>query len=153
MTRNIDLSSDGSILSIQIPIKFKKRGGRKMIVAPPDAPLPLKTTWAPPSTKTDPTLIKAVARAFRWKKLLDTGQYATIKELAEAEDVDRSYVGEILQLTLLAPDIIEMILDGRLPKGVTLAHFREPWPGEWGEQREKIRRLAEGADMENAYNK
>ncbi|CAK0777412.1 Bacteriophage-related protein [Azospirillaceae bacterium] len=146
MTHDIDLSSDGSILSVQIPIKFKKRGGRKLIVAPPDAPLPLKTTWAPPVAKADPTLIKALARAHRWKKLLDTKKYDTIKQIAEAEDVAARYVGQILRLTLLAPDIIETILDGRLPRDITLAHFKEPWPGEWEAQRKKLHDLTEGAE-------
>ena len=138
---NASLSSDGSILSVLIPLNLRKRGGRKLIIAPAGAPQP---AWAPPPGRADPTLVKALARAHRWKKLLDTGKYATIKEIAETEGVAARYIGQLLQLTLLAPDIVEMILDGRLPKGVGLAQFMEPWPGEWGAQSGYLRGLGQG---------
>ena len=97
--------------------------------------------YSPPQPKINPPLVKALARAHRWKKQLDTKQYATIKEIAAAEKVAERYVGQLLKLTLLAPDIVEMILDGRLPKGVGLADFMKPWPGIWEEQRERLRAL------------
>ena len=117
-------------------MNFRQRGGRKLIIPPAGAPEP---TWTPPPAKADPTLVKALARAHRRKNLLDTGKYATIKEIAETEQVAARYIGQLLQLTLLAPYIIEMSLDGRLPRGVGLAQFMEPWPGTWEEQREYIR--------------
>lgn len=135
------LSSDGRILSVHVLMTFRRRGGRKLIVAPADTP---EANWTPAPAKTDATLVKALARAHRWKKLLDIKRYATIKELAETEKVAARYVGQLLQLTLLAPDIIEVILDGRLPKGVSLAEFMTPWPGVWGEQRERMRGLTDG---------
>ncbi len=135
------LSQDGQILTVFVPLNFKKRGGRKLIIPPAGAPEPV---YSPPQPKTDPTLVKALARAHRWKKLIDTKQYATIKQIAEAEKVHESYVGNLLRLTLLAPDITEMILDGRLPKGVGLADFMKPWPGIWEEQRERLRALTQG---------
>ncbi|CAK0777213.1 Bacteriophage-related protein [uncultured Gammaproteobacteria bacterium] len=133
---DLSLSHDGSILSVYLAIKFRKRGGRKLIIGPTgtSAGAP-ETAWTPTPARTDATLIKALARAHRWKKLLDTKQYATIKEIAENEKVAARYIGQLLQFTLLAPDIIELILDGRLPRGVGLNQFMEPWPGEWGEQR------------------
>ncbi|CAK0778305.1 hypothetical protein CCP2SC5_810002 [Azospirillaceae bacterium] len=131
-------------------MKFRKRGGRKRIIFPSDASI-FEPTWSP-SNKPDPTLVKALARAHRWKKLLDTKKYETIKEIAETEDVAARYIGQLLKLTLLAPDIVEMILDGRLPIGISLADFMPVWPGRWDEQKDKIRRLAEGDDNENAYN-
>ena len=134
------LSADGSILSVWVPLRLRRRGGRKLIIAPAGAPEP---DWAPPPPKADATLVKAVARAHRWKKLLDTRQYPTIKQLAEAEKVHESYVGNLLKLTLLAPDIVEAILDGRLPKGIGLAHFMEPWPAIWAEQRVYLPALAQ----------
>ena len=133
------LSEDGQILTVFVPINFRKRGGRKLIIPPAGAPEPV---YNPPQPKVNPPLVKALARAHRWKKLIDTKQYTTIKQIAEAEKVHESYVGNLLRLTLLAPDIIEMILDGRLPKGIGLAEFMKPWPGIWEEQRERLRALA-----------
>ena len=134
-TPTASLSQDGSILSVFVPLNLRKRGGRTLIIAPPGAPEPV---YSPPRARADPTLVKALARAHRWKKLLDTKQYATIKEIAETEKVHESYVGNLLRLTLLAPGIVEMILDGRLPKGIGLAEFMKPWPAIWEEQRARL---------------
>ena len=82
--------------------------------------------------------MKALARAFRWQKLLDSGTYSTIKEIATKEKIDPSYVGDVLRLTLLAPDIIEMILDGRQPPGLQFEQLRKSFPLEWKAQRNAI---------------
>ena len=58
-------------------------------------------------------MVKALARAFRWRKMLDKGVHATLEDLARAKGVGASYVSRVLRLTLLAPDIVEAILDGR----------------------------------------
>lgn len=152
---DLSLSRDGSILSVYLAIKFRKRGGRKLIIGPTgtSAGTPAgtsagapETAWTPTPARTDATLIKALARAHRWKKLLDTKHYATIKEIAETEKVAARYIGQLLQFTLLAPDIIELILDGRLPRGVGLNQFMEPWPGVWEEQRRIITRLRDATE-------
>ena len=83
---------------------------------------------------TDNTLVKAVVRAFRWKRMLDSGAFATIAELAEREGIAPSYMTRVLRLTLLAPDIVEAILDGRQGPEVTLAQVLEPLLVEWSEQ-------------------
>ena len=83
----------------------------------------------------DITLIKAVARAFRWRGMLESGDFATINELAAAEKINPSYVSRMLRLTLLAPNMVEAILDGRQPEGVTLPGLLEGVPVGWGEQR------------------
>ena len=140
MDPTAQLSADGAILSVSVPLRFRKRSGRKVIVAPDGA----APTWAPPNPRVDSTLVKALARAHRWKAMLDSGRFASIKELAEAETTAERYVGNLLRLTLLAPDIIETILDGRLPKGITLAQFMKPWPLVWAEQRDMLRGLAQG---------
>ena len=134
------LSTDGRILSVHVPMTFRRRGGRKLIVAPAGTP---EADWTPAPARTDATLVKALARAHRWKKLLDTKRYATIKEIAETEKVAARYVGQLLQLTLLAPDIIEMILDGRLPKGIGLVDLMKDIPGEWDAQRRHLAALAQ----------
>ena len=84
--------------------------------------------------KTDSALVKALARAFRWKRMLETGEFATIAELAEREGIAPSYMTRILRLTLLAPEIVEAILDGKQGPGETLWRVLEPFPAEWSRQ-------------------
>ena len=84
--------------------------------------------------RTDSTLVKALARAFRWKRMLESGKFATIAELAERENIAPSYMTRVLRLTLLVPDIVEAILDGRQGPEVTLAKLLEPFPAEWKHQ-------------------
>jgi hypothetical protein len=118
-------------LTVTVPMTFKKRGGRKLVIAPNSA-----DTWAPPRARIDNTMVKALARAHRWKKLLDTGDYPTVQDLAEAEKINPSYIARILRLTLLAPDIVEAILDGRQPVGLQLDDLLMPFPVEWERQRD-----------------
>jgi hypothetical protein len=82
----------------------------------------------------DITLIKAVARAFRWRRMLEAGRFGTINELAAAEKINSSYVSRVLRLTLLAPDIVEAILDGRQPDGMTLPELMKSFPVGWRQQ-------------------
>jgi hypothetical protein len=81
-------------------------------------------------------MVKAIARAFRWREMLENGEYATIREIANAEKINESYVGRVLRLTLLAPDIIEAILGGRQSARLQLDHLLRRFPVEWGEQRQ-----------------
>ena len=85
-------------------------------------------------TRADPALVKALARAFRYQRLLDEGRYASISEMAAAERIERGYLGSLLRLTLLSPDIVEVILDGRRLDGVALLRLREAIPPAWEEQ-------------------
>jgi hypothetical protein len=114
------------VITIQVPFRVVKRGGRKEMQLPDGAAQP---------SRMDNTLVKALARAFRWKRMLGSGEFATISELAECEGIAPSYMTRILRLTLLAPDIVEVILDGRQGPEVTLARVLEPFPSEWPEQR------------------
>ena len=115
-------------VTMQIPFRLVKRGGRKEMQLPEGAPQPRRT---------DSTLVKALARAFRWKRMLESGEFATIAELAEREGIAPSYMTRVLRLTLLAPDIVEAILDGTHGPEVTLARVLEPFPLEWGLQFEQ----------------
>lgn len=117
-------------VTVRVPMTFRRRGGRKQVIAPNGAP-----TWAPPAPRVDSTLVKALARAFRWRKLLETGAYATVEEIAAAEKINSSYVSRVLRLTLLAPNIVETILDGRQGPEITLARLMKPFPVEWDHQR------------------
>lgn len=84
--------------------------------------------------RTDNTLVKALARAFRWKRMLESGEFATIAELAERERIAPSYMTRVLRLTLLAPDIVEAILEGKQGPQVTLAMMLEQFPLAWEAQ-------------------
>ena len=124
-----NLSPDGRTLTIQVPMTFKTRGGRKLVISPDGVP-----SWAKPCTRIDSTMVKALARAFRWRKLLETGVYTTVEEIAAAENINPSYVSRILRMRLLAPEIVEMIVDGRQPAELTLAKLMKPFPVEWKKQ-------------------
>lgn len=113
-------------VTLHVPFRIVKRGGRKEMQLPEDAAQPRRT---------DNTLVKALARAFRWKRMLESGEFATTAELAEREGIATSYMTRILRLTLLAPDIVEAILDGKQGAGVILASVLEPFPMDWDDQK------------------
>ena len=122
-------------LTVHIPLTFRWRGGRKLIVAPDGTAM----TPARQRPNIDTVLLKALVRAFRWQRLLAEGTCSTIKDIAAKENIDPSYVGDVLRLTLLAPDIIEMILDGRQPPALQFETLRKSLPVLWEEQRKAIR--------------
>jgi hypothetical protein len=117
-------------VTVRVPLKIRRRPGRRTVVTPVVDGLPAHT-----ATRADPALLKALARAFRYQRLLDEGRYASISEMAAAEKLDRGYLGRLLQLTLLAPDIVEAIVEGRQAEGVTLLRLMEPVDVEWERQR------------------
>lgn len=121
-------------LTVHVPMTFRRRGGRKIIVAPDGTAI----AAAAPRFKVDNVLVKALARGFSWRKLLDGGSYSTIKEIAAKEGIDVTYIADVLRLTLLAPEIVEMILDGRQPPTLQFGQLRKPFPLVWDEQRRVI---------------
>jgi hypothetical protein len=127
-----EISQDGSTLTVRVPLTFRKRGGRKLVIVPPGV-----DQWAPPRPRVDNTIVKAIARAFRWRKLLETGTHTTVAEIAAAE-INASYVGRVLRLTLLSPEIVEAILDGRQPADLQLEDLLRPFPVGWREQAAEI---------------
>jgi hypothetical protein len=84
-------------------------------------------------------MVKAIARAFRWREMLENGTHATIREIAAAEKINESYVGRILRLTLLAPEIVEAAVNGRQPSALTLAMLMRPFPSCWRHQVKRLR--------------
>jgi hypothetical protein len=112
-------------VTVHIPFRLVKRGGRKEIQLP---------GGASKSRKADNTLVKALARAFRWKRMLESGEFTTMAELAEHEGIAPSYMTRVLRLTLLSPDIVGAILDGAQGADVTLGRLLEPFPMEWAMQ-------------------
>lgn len=116
-------------VTVVVPMTIRRRGGRKQIIGPDGAPFRAGQDGAGVATTCgDPALVKALARAFRWRRMLEEGRYGSIRELAAAEGVDRAYVGRVLNLTLLAPDLVEAILDGRQTKEMTLPDLLPPFP-------------------------
>ena len=116
-------------VTVTVPFAIRKRGGRKLVITPDG------TTTAPVTrARLDSALLKALARGFRWRKLLETGDYATIEEIAGAENINPSYVSRVLRMTLLAPEIVETILAGKQPERLTMAKAMQPFPLEWQRQ-------------------
>ena len=111
-----------TLVTLHVPFRIVKRGGRKEMQLP---------EGATQSRRTDSTLVKALARAFRWKRMLESGEFATLAELAQREGIAPSYMTRVLRLTLLAPEVIEKTLDGRQPEGMLLPRLMEPFPLEW----------------------
>ena len=116
-------------LTVRVPFGIRKRGGQKLVIA-----LSGTEIGAAVRHRVDNAMIKALARGFRWRKLLETGVYGTIEEIAAAEKINASYVGRLLRMTLLAPDIVEAILDGRQPVEMTLAVAMKPALAVWSKQ-------------------
>lgn len=110
MTASITPSTDGKYADVFVPMAFKRFGGRKTIVSPDG------TRLLPGRSKaTDSTLIKTLSRAWRCQQLLDAGAYGSIAEMADKEGLNRSYLSRTIRLALLAPDIVEAILNGTQP--------------------------------------
>jgi hypothetical protein len=131
MSGETGISADGRAFTVRVPISIRRRGGRKLILAPDGT----NVTTAPVRRHIDSAMVKAIARAFRWREMLENGTHATIAEIAAAEKINESYVGRVLRLTLLAPDIVEAILGGRQPPAMTLAVLMRPFAVEWSQQR------------------
>ena len=113
-------------VTVTVPFAIRKRGGRTLVITP-DGMAAAPT----PRSRVDSALLKALARGFRWRKLLETGHFATIEEIADAENINPSYVSRLLRMTLLAPEIVEAILAGRQPEGLTMVRAMQPFPVEW----------------------
>ncbi len=117
-------------ITVRVPLKIRRRPGRKTVVTPMaedgDVAIP---------TRADPALLKALARAFRYQKLLDEGRYASISEMAAAEHIERGYLGSLLRLTLLAPDLVEQLMDGKASCAATLPELLQPFSAIWKHQK------------------
>ena len=113
-------------ITVTVPLRFERRGGRKTVISP--------VPYAPPAPSHDNAQIKALARAHRWRRMIEMGEYPSVAELAKAERINQSYACRLLRLTLLAPVIVEAILNGEQPQGLQLNHLLRPLPVEWKRQ-------------------
>ena len=125
-------------IAVHVAFRVVKRGGRKEMQLPPDMPI---------RRKTDDALVKALARAFRWKRMLNSGAFTTINDLAKHERIAPSYMTRVLRLTLLAPEIVEAVLDGSLGQEVTLARLLDPFCSAWADQQHELVRDANSRSL------
>ena len=123
------MSEAPQTLTVRVPFVIRKRGGRKLAIAAD------RSILAPPRPRIDSTLVKALARAHRWNTLPETGRYGSAAELAAAEKINPSYVSRVLRLTLLAPDLVEAIVEGRQADGIEATLLLQPFSADWAEQR------------------
>ena len=114
------------MLTVHIPLTVRRRGGRKVVIAPDGTEAPVIA-----AARIDSTLVKALARAFRWRRMLESGVVSTVGEIAVREKINKSYVSRVLRLTLLAPGIVEAILAGRQPTEMTLRGLMKGFPVKW----------------------
>jgi hypothetical protein len=120
-------------ITVRVPLTIRRRPGRKTVVTPAQ-----RDDAATVPTRSDPALVKALARAFRYQCMLDKGAYGSVTEMALAGRIDRGYLGRLLQLTLLAPDIVEALLNGRGRRGFGLPNLLGPFPEVWERQQEYL---------------
>ena len=113
-------------ITVHVPMKFTVRGGRTTVIA--------NLVPAPAQPRIDGALLKALARAHRWQRMVESGEYASITELAKAKGVNQSYACRVLRLSLLAPSIVTQILDGQHEFDVMLKQLMRPLPVRWDEQ-------------------
>lgn len=131
MAKATKIKSDGRTITVRVPISIRKRGGRKVVLAPDGT---LVTTQRLVFQHVDGPMQKAIARSFRWREMLESGKHSTIKEIAKDEEINESYIARVLRLTLLAPDIVASILRGDQPGAITLATLMHPLPVLWADQ-------------------
>lgn len=126
---------DGDAIVIDIPMALRHRGGRREIVLPPGV-APAAESDADDEKPT--ALVVALARAFRWQEMIESGRAESNSDLARKLKLDQSYIARTIRLTSLAPDLIEAILDGQEPEGLSLRSLRRDLPLDWDEQRRTL---------------
>src|SRR5258708_2999184 len=135
MIASAKLSKAGRTLTIRVPLPPRHRGGRKFVVGPGGV------AWTGRRVVVDNTIVKALGRAFRWKSKLESGEYSSLTELGKSEEINLSYICRTLRLTLLAPDIVGALLDGKHACRLQLSDLLRPVSLIWVEQRDKFKIL------------
>jgi hypothetical protein len=123
------INKDGRSITVHVPITFRQRAGRKQILTPSGS-----APWSP-APRVDGALLKAIVRAYRWREMLEGGEYTSAAELAKAEKVNDSYLSRVLRLTLLAPEIVEAIVTGQQPSTLQVDDLLKPLPAQWQQQK------------------
>lgn len=118
-------------ITVRVPLKIRRRPGRKTVMTP----VAEEGGGTAIPTRTDPALVKALARAFRYQKLLDEGRFASVSEMAAAECIERGYLGSLLRLTLLEPRAVESLLSGTQLTHLSLRSLLDGFSTDWEAQR------------------
>lgn len=137
MSGDVQVNAVGGTVTVLVPLRYRKRSGRKVIIGEVRSLQHLNPSR--PHNGTHKTILKAFGRAYRWKRMLESGDFASITELATAERINHAYVRRVLRLALLSPEKTEAILDGSVPKGFRLHHLLRICPDVWAEQEELLR--------------
>ena len=137
MTSSLQVHAEADAIVVSIPLKVRTRSsqGRRLMVAGGDKPSRIVARHE------HATILKALGRAYRWKRMLESGQFASITDMAIAEKINHSYIRRILRLTLLSPAITEAILSGRHPRDLQLENVLKPFPDHWEEQADRSGRI------------
>jgi hypothetical protein len=131
MSLNAEISRDGGTLLVRVPLKRRQRGGRRLMIA---SDVPPALCEPSPGQPTGDPILKALGRAWRWKRLLELGDYSSLANIAAEEKVAKSYICRLLRLTLLSPAFTESIIDGTLSRDVLLADLIDVIVVNWAEQ-------------------
>ena len=129
------LSRDGRTIVVSTPISLLRHGGRKQVITPASV-----TPWTSRPSRIDNAIVKALVRAHRWRGMLESKLFSTVRDLAKAENINEAYLGRVLRLTLLSPAITEAILAGRQSSHLELADLLKPFPMDWGKQSDLFKR-------------
>src|SRR5580704_10396570 len=132
MSPSAKLGKTGQTLTIRVPLPPRRRGGRKFIVGPGGV------TWTGRRVVLDNTIVKALGRAHRWKAMLESGDYCSMTDLAKSEKINLSYLCRVLRLTLLAPTIVQELLDGKHTSELQLSDLLRPIPLIWAERQDTL---------------
>jgi len=133
-------NASNKMMTVKVPITFQRWRGRKRVVTPDGTELKPS-----PEREIDNAVVKAIARAHRWQRMLEGGEYATLRELATAEPINPSYVSRVLRLTLLSPTLVENVLNGTQAVSLDLQNLAKPFSADWHEQARLLERSSSTA--------
>jgi len=120
------MSKAPTTMQVFIPLSIRKRNGRPKIVPPAD--------MAPDTGVVDPHVLKAIAKAWSWRRKLESGATATIEDIADAEGVTPAYIRRMLKLAYLAPEVLEKILIARISPALSLKDMSAAADMSWVDQ-------------------
>ena len=133
MTVDHQPTTDGHTITVRVPMTFRRFGGRMLVVVPEGGELP-----DPQPTELDNPLIRALARAFRWRRQLEDGTRKPLGDIARAEKISSSYITRILRLSTPAPDIVESLLYGEIEGLGQMQRIERNMPLAWAHQRHVV---------------
>lgn len=131
---DINVNKTDQKIIVHVPINLRKWGGKKVVVGPVGQDLRRLDLHI----RKDDKLLKALGRAYKWQKWIETGHCKNAQEVCEIENINRSYVLRILRLMRLSPKIIQAVLDGNQPDGFGLSSVEKSFPALWSEQENRF---------------